>query len=218
MEENYNLIPKYEDFSSKFPPNFSSYESNISSIIELNSNIMYGHHQPRIPAVVNFSPSFSCNNSSSSNETDEGHVIINERKHRRMISNRESARRSRVRKQRQLDELCAQVSWLRSENHGLMVKLNRFLEAHEKVVQENDKLKKESLELKKLVSEAQLDNTYTNLGDLGFLRDLHDDVDHDHDQDQDDGLLTTCTTAHLRVQSSCRSNVASTTFDSSTLF
>ncbi|KAJ0677926.1 putative transcription factor bZIP family [Helianthus annuus] len=215
MEENYNLIPKYEDFSSKFPPNFTSYES---SIIELNSNIMYGHHQPRIPAVVNFSPSFSCNNSSSSNETDEGHVIINERKHRRMISNRESARRSRVRKQRQLDELCAQVSWLRSENHGLMVKLNRFLEAHEKVVQENDKLKKESLELKKLVSEAQLDNTYTNLGDLGFLRDLHDDVDHDHDHDQDDGLLTTCTTAHLRVQSSCRSNVASTTYDSSTLF
>ncbi|KAM0019814.1 putative transcription factor bZIP family [Helianthus debilis subsp. tardiflorus] len=216
MEENYNLIPKYEDFSSKFPPNFTSYES---SIIELNSNIMYGHHQPRIPAVVNFSPSFSCNNSSSSNETDEGHVIINERRHRRMISNRESARRSRVRKQRQLDELCAQVSWLRSENHGLMVKLNRFLEAHEKVVEENDKLKKESLELKKLVSEAQLDNTYTNLGDLGFLRDL---VDHDHDQDDGCGcgydVVTSCTTAHLRVQSSCRSNVVPTTFDSSTLF
>ncbi|KAI3696191.1 hypothetical protein L1987_79201 [Smallanthus sonchifolius] len=221
MEEYYyNLVTKYEDFTSHFPQNFSSFEPNISSAIESNSNIMYGHHQTRVP-VVNFSPSIRCNNSSTSEETDEGHMIINERKHRRMVSNRESARRSRVRKQRQLDELGAQVTRLRNENRGLMVKLNQFLESHEKVVQENDKLKKESLELKKLVSEAQLDNTYTTLGDLGLFRDLHDDDDDDdHDgygYDHDLAVLTPCTTAHLRAQSSNRSKVASTTFDSSTL-
>ncbi|KAK9059990.1 hypothetical protein SSX86_020694 [Deinandra increscens subsp. villosa] len=204
MEENYNLLSEYQDFPSNFPPHFTSFESNISSIIKFNPNIIYDHHQPQMPAV----------NSSTSDETDEasGHmIIINERKHRRMISNRESAKRSRVRKQRQLDELCAQVLWLRDENHGLMVKLNRFLESHEKVVRENDELKKESLELKKLVSEAQLDNTYTTLGDL--------DDGYGYGYGYDQGAVTSCTTAHLRVQSSRRSksNVASTTFGSSTL-
>lgn len=197
MQENYSyyLPQEYEEFFSKFPPNFTAFQSNISSFIDFEANVIpYDHHQPLIS-----------NNSCTSDEVDEGYMsIINERKHRRMISNRESSRRSRVRKQRQLDELCTQVKWLRNENHGLMVKLNRFSESQEQVIQENDKLKKESLELKKLLSEAQLDNTYTTLGDLGFFRDLHDDEDYgydDHDHDHE-VVLTSCPTAHLRAQSS----------------
>ncbi|KAK1419801.1 hypothetical protein QVD17_29157 [Tagetes erecta] len=203
MEENYNLIPG----------------------CVYNSNIMYDHHHQPIMPIVNFSSSFTCNNSSTSDETDESHMmIINERKHRRMISNRESARRSRVRKQRQLEELCTQVIRLRNMNHGLMVKLNQLLESRRKVVQENDKLKKERLELKKLISEAQLDNTYSTLGNLGFFNDLDDH--HDHDDcfgygygydDHDHVVISSCTTTHLRAQSSHKSKVVSTTFDCSTL-
>ncbi|KAL8224325.1 hypothetical protein R6Q57_019800 [Mikania cordata] len=165
MEESNKLIHEYEDFASSFLPNLTSFDSNmISSVIITEFN-----RKPQGP-VVNYSPSFISNNSSTSDETDESSMIINERKHRRMISNRESARRSRVRKQRQLNELFTQMARLTNENQGLMTKLNRFLEFHEEVLQENDKLKNEILELKKLLSEVQLDNTYTTLGDLIFFR------------------------------------------------
>ncbi|GKE28542.1 basic leucine zipper 43-like protein, partial [Tanacetum coccineum] len=84
----------------------------------------------------------------------------------RMVSNRKSAERSRMRKQRQLDELCTQVLSLRYENHGLMNMLNEFSESHQQVVQEDDRLKKETMELKHVLNEAQLTTTFINLKDL----------------------------------------------------
>ncbi|KAL4586502.1 hypothetical protein LXL04_011138 [Taraxacum kok-saghyz] len=180
MEGNYYLAPEYEDHSCNFSSNFTSLQNdNMSSHHQfLTNNLPYYHHQPthhhhhhpQAP-IVDFnypqSSSLSYNNSSTSDEADENQIsIINERKQRRMISNRESARRSRMRKQKQLDELCTQVLRLRNENHGLMDKLNRFSETHEHVIQENNKLKKETTELRQLLSEAQLARTYTTLRDL----------------------------------------------------
>lgn len=113
-------------------------------------------------------PSCLSSNSTTSDEADELQFnIIDERKHRRMISNRESARRSRMRKQKHLDELWSQVMKLRTENHNLVDKLNHVSESHDKVVQENARLKEETFDLRQMVADMQIGNSFTcNMEDL----------------------------------------------------
>lgn len=195
MAENYYLAHEYEDPSCNFSTNFTSFQNDdMSSSVHFLTNLPYYHQpssNPQIPMYDLYpqSSSLSYNNSSTSDEADETQIsIINERKKRRMISNRESARRSRMRKQKQLDELFNQVMRLRNENHGLMDKLNRFSETQEQVIKENDRLKKETNELRQLLSEAQLASTYTNLRDL---EDAHEVV-----------VVPSCNSAHLRTKSS----------------
>ncbi|KAF6161854.1 hypothetical protein GIB67_026656 [Kingdonia uniflora] len=83
-----------------------------------------------------------------------------------MISNRESARRSRMRKQRHLDELWLQVVQLRTENCQLMDKLNYMSETQDKVLQEDNCLREEVRELRQTVRDLQLGSPYDVLGDI----------------------------------------------------
>ncbi|XP_057522044.1 basic leucine zipper 43-like [Amaranthus tricolor] len=111
-------------------------------------------------------PSSCFSNNSTSDEADHDEqqlTIINERKQRRMISNRESARRSRMRKQRHLDELWSQVVWLRNENHQLIDKLNHASESHERVLQENLQLKQQTSELRQMITDIQIGSPYSSL-------------------------------------------------------
>ncbi|XP_022728167.1 basic leucine zipper 43-like [Durio zibethinus] len=156
------------------PSNPSPYSAHFTMnqskepAFELNrfSNPMYNFYIP--PQLNEISPHSSCiSSNSTSDEADEQQLcLINERKQRRMISNRESARRSRMRKQRHLDELCSLFVWLRNENHQLIDKLNHISESHDKVLQENAQLKEEASELRQMLSDMQLSSPYSTLRDL----------------------------------------------------
>lgn len=84
-----------------------------------------------------------------------------------MISNRESARRSRMRKQKHLDELWAQVLRLNTEKHNLIEKLNHVSECHDRILQENERLKEEASDLHDMLIDLQLGTSYSAFRELG---------------------------------------------------
>lgn len=149
-------------------PYFPGMAQNDISPLQINkyTNLLYNLQIGS--QLQEFTPHPSCfSSNSTSDEADEQQLtIINERKQRRMISNRESARRSRMRKQRHLDELWSQVVWLRNENHQLIDKLNHVTENHDRVLQENVQLKEETSELRQMVTDMQLSSPYSTLRDL----------------------------------------------------
>lgn len=174
--------------SSFFPNDFGLIQSNLPAL-QYFTNLP--SQQTSFQGIHEFSPNSTCISSNSTSDEADDHQfqVIDERKQRRMISNRESARRSRMRKQRHLDELWSQVLRLRSENHNLLDKLNHVSDSHDKVVQENAKLKEEASDLRQMLTDIQISNSYT------IFRDL-DDIP--------------CNTAHLRAESSNQSVTTST--------
>lgn len=167
-----------------FPLNNFGLKQSNSPPLDLNTFLItnspnYDHHN-----FLQVHDSSCISNNSTSDEAEDHHLGIDmdERKRRRMISNRESARRSRMRKQRHLDELWSQVVRLRTENHNLIDKLNQVSESHERVVEENVRLKEEASDLRRMMVDLQFSNSYS------IFKDLED--------------IIPCNTAHLRAESS----------------
>ncbi|KAK4426432.1 Basic leucine zipper 4 [Sesamum alatum] len=74
--------------------------------------------------------------------------IIDERKRRRMISNRESARRSRMRKQRHLENLRTQLNRLRTVNEELTNRVRWVVHQDQLFRRENEHLRSEAVVLR----------------------------------------------------------------------
>ncbi|XVF43325.1 hypothetical protein PTKIN_Ptkin02bG0031700 [Pterospermum kingtungense] len=161
------------------PPNLEMMQNSIPAAFHFNR-----FSSPPDQFTVQSSSNIS-NNSTSDEAEEQQQSIIDERKQRRMISNRESARRSRMRKQKHLDELWSQVIRLRNENHSLIDKLNHVSECHDQVLQENARLKEEASDLRQMLTDLRIGSPYS----FAF-RDLED---------------VPCNTAHLRAESANQS-------------
>ncbi|KAL6577729.1 hypothetical protein OROMI_010057 [Orobanche minor] len=152
-------IMNYFSMTPQNPSNI--FLADYSSVNNNNNNIpvtsqVITNYQTSLP-IQEFAPNSSyISNNSTSDENDDQISIMEERRQRRMISNRESARRSRMRKQRHLDELRWQVVRLRNENHNLIDKLNNLSESHERVVRENECFKEETSDLREMVRGLQM--------------------------------------------------------------
>ncbi|KAJ1690799.1 hypothetical protein LUZ63_014954 [Rhynchospora breviuscula] len=92
--------------------------------------------------------------------TDLPITVPDERKLKRMVSNRESARRSRMKKQQHLEELTSEVALLESENARAEMQANLLTERHSKVEAENAVLRAEAAQLAERLKSA---NKYLSL-------------------------------------------------------
>ncbi|KAI4335858.1 hypothetical protein L6164_014463 [Bauhinia variegata] len=111
-------------------------------------------HSSNTPIQISghrFSPKTSSH--SDNNNFDEAKLLLDDRKKKRMYSNRESARRSRMRKKQQIQALQYQVENLQTMNHQLSQKIIYLLECNQQILQQNAQLKEKVSSLQLALSE-----------------------------------------------------------------
>ncbi|OAY48756.1 bZIP transcription factor 53 [Manihot esculenta] len=80
-------------------------------------------------------------------DSDPRYANVDERKRKRMISNRESARRSRMRKQKMLEDLVNEASLLQNENSRLRQNINDNTQRYVEIESANNVLRAQAMEL-----------------------------------------------------------------------
>ncbi|CAF1706606.1 unnamed protein product [Brassica oleracea var. botrytis] len=115
------------------------------------------------------SSSSTYRSSSSSDGGNPNAVAVDERKRKRMLSNRESARRSRMRKQKHIDDLTAQINQLSSDNRQILTSLTVTSQLYMKIQAENSILTAQMAELSsRLESLNEIVDLVTTTNGAGF--------------------------------------------------
>ncbi|KAL6629027.1 hypothetical protein ACP70R_028792 [Stipagrostis hirtigluma subsp. patula] len=127
-----------------------------SSFLLQNDPYMYDLQSLDTVGPYNCNGSNTISSMSGGTASNQARSSNDERKKRRLASNRESAKRARVRKQRRLDELSSQVAELRDTNQRLLVELNHMIAKHSRVARENAELRQEAADLQKRLSEMEV--------------------------------------------------------------
>jgi ABC-type phosphate transport system auxiliary subunit len=114
---------------------------------------------------------------SMSSEGGDLQVIIDERKRKRKLSNRESARRSRMKRQKQMEEMMTQIDLLRKENEHIVSRVNLTTEIYLNVESENSVLRAQM---------SELDNRLNSLNEIASFLYVNngDQYFHNHQQQQ----------------------------------
>ncbi|CAN4079810.1 unnamed protein product [Withania somnifera] len=135
---------------------FSSKESPSPEPVILNSDLGSDDSKPNSVHSSSGSDDSNRNNNNNNNlnrfpderkkrqRTTSSNRDIDERKRRRMVSNRESARRSRMRKQKHLENLRNQANRLKVGNRELMNRLRLVTHQYQHVQCDNERLRTES--------------------------------------------------------------------------
>ncbi|KAG4169048.1 hypothetical protein ERO13_A12G062200v2 [Gossypium hirsutum] len=128
----------------------------------------------------------------SSSSSEDFQPILDERKRKRMLSNRESARRSRMRKQKHLDELMAQVSNLTNHNNQIHTSINVTTQLYSNVEAENLVLRAQMTELSNRLQSLNEIIHFINSSNGVLQNDTNFDQAaycHPHHQLNDDSLM-----------------------------
>ncbi|KAK4366359.1 hypothetical protein RND71_014239 [Anisodus tanguticus] len=145
-----NAFPSFhDDFTlwDCFEPAFISSEQGVESLFSPSptpdSRSASDKSKPDSPNSSFGSDEPNLNNDSPNSVSDD--LAINERKRKRMISNCESARRSRMRKQKHLENLRNQGNRLKVENRDLTNRVHLVTGHCQLVQRNNDMLRTESI-------------------------------------------------------------------------
>lgn len=93
---------------------------------------------------------------SSGSEADAGGMIMDEKKRKRMLSNRESARRSRMKKQKLLEDLVSEVACLKVDIEKNTDKFEVLMQKTADLESENNVLKAQQMELPQYLRNLEL--------------------------------------------------------------
>ncbi|XP_009800919.1 bZIP transcription factor 44 [Nicotiana tabacum] len=85
--------------------------------------------------------------SGTSSGSEDIQQLMDQRKRKRMISNRESARRSRMKKQKHLNDLVVQLNQLKDQNNKIVTNINMVTQVCLNVEAENSVLRAQMAEL-----------------------------------------------------------------------
>ncbi|KAI3512267.1 hypothetical protein L1887_19582 [Cichorium endivia] len=87
--------------------------------------------------------------------TSKGDLMVDEKKMKRMISNRESARRSRMKKEKHMKDLNEQIFYFTKKRDEMVLKIKEIFKGHSTLEMENIVLRTQKQELAKRLEYAK---------------------------------------------------------------